>query len=95
MITILGKVSIEDLQKFIGVFSTRGAQMRKQHGSISAEVFKAVEEENTVWVLFEWESKAAFEAFLNDSIVKETMKSSGTMGKPEFVFLEKIGKFPG
>ncbi len=41
-------------------------------------------------VLFEWESKEAFEGFSNDPRIKETMQSSGTL-TPEFTFLEKIG----
>ncbi len=44
-------------------------------------------------VLFEWESKEAFEGFSNDPRIKETMQSSGTL-PPEFTFLEKIGEFP-
>ncbi|WP_427159481.1 antibiotic biosynthesis monooxygenase [Aliinostoc sp. HNIBRCY26] len=93
MISILAKVSVENLEKFVGVFSTRGAEIRKQHGSLSAEIFKSVEEENTVWVLFQWMSKENFEGFLNDPVVKETMKSSGTIGQPEFIFLNQIGLF--
>ena len=42
-------------------------------------------------VLFEWEGEEAFEAFRNDPSVKETMGSSGTVGPPEFTFLEKVG----
>jgi hypothetical protein len=47
-------------------------------------------EEGRVVVLFEWESE---EAFRNDPSVKETMGSSGTVGPPEFTFLEKVGEF--
>ncbi|HIK04656.1 MAG TPA: antibiotic biosynthesis monooxygenase [Trichormus sp. M33_DOE_039] len=93
MISILAKVSVENLEKFVGVFSTRGAEMRRQHGSLSAEVFKSMEEENTVWVLFQWMSKENFESFLNDPVVKETMQSSGIIDQPEFIFLNQIGLF--
>jgi heme-degrading monooxygenase HmoA len=51
-------------------------------------------EEGRVVVLFEWGSEEAFEAFRNDPSVKETMGSSGTVGPPEFTFLEKVGGFP-
>lgn len=93
MISILAKVSVENLEKFVGVFSTRGADIRKQYGSLSAEVFKSVEAENTVWILFQWMSQENFEQFLNDPLVQETMKSSGTIGQPEFIFLNQIGLF--
>ncbi len=41
-----------------------------------------------------WESEEAFEAFRNDPSVKETMRSSGTVGPPEFTVLKKVGEFP-
>jgi len=47
-----------------------------------------------VVVLFDWESRDAFQAFLSDPKVKETMKSSGTMAPPEFTYLEKVANFP-
>ncbi len=45
-------------------------------------------------VLLELESEEAFEAFRNDPAVKETMRSSGTLGPPEFTVLKKVGEFP-
>ena len=39
MITILGRVKIQDLPTFIGIFATRGAAMRQQHGSLEAQLF--------------------------------------------------------
>jgi heme-degrading monooxygenase HmoA len=94
MIHVLGKVSIQDLPQFISVFSTRGAEARRKHGSYGSQLFRVSEKDNQVVVLFEWESREAFESFLNDPLVKETMKSSGAMGPPEFTLLEKIGMFP-
>ncbi|MGI8858884.1 MAG: hypothetical protein ACR2HO_01835 [Rubrobacteraceae bacterium] len=44
--------------------------------------------------LFGWESKEAFEVFSNDPRVRETMRSSGTLGPPEVTLLEKVGEFP-
>ncbi len=92
MVHILAEVSVEDLPKFMGVFSTRGAEMRRKHGSHRAQIFKVEEESNQVVVLFEWESREAFEGFLEDPTVRETMQSSGTRGRPKFTFLEKVGE---
>ncbi len=52
------------------------------------------EEDNRVVVLFKRESQEALDNFLSDPLVKETMKSSGIMGLPEFTLLEKLGMFP-
>ncbi len=78
----------------MGVFSTAGAEARGRHGNRGAQLFRVAGEEGRVVVLFEWESEEAFEAFRNDPSVRETMKSSGTVGPPEFTTLKKIGEFP-
>ena len=95
MINILAEVWIEDLQKFLDVFSTKGLEARTKHGSVSSRVFKTEEDAQRVFILFEWESKEAFLGFTNDQAVKETMKSSGTTRPPVFTFIEKAAEFEG
>ena len=94
IVHILGNVKIEQLEKFIGVFATAGAEARGRHGNRGTQLFRVAGEEDRVMVLFEWESEEAFEAFRNDPWVRETMKSSGTVGPPEFTVLKKVGEFP-
>lgn len=94
MIHVLGNVEIEDLQRFVGVFSTAGAEARGRHGNRGTQLYRVEGEGNRVVVLFEWESAEAFEGFLNDPTVRETMRSSGTVGPPEFTLLHKVGEFP-
>ena len=94
IVHILGNVKIEQLERFVGVFSTAGAEARGRHGNRGTQLFRVAGEEDRVVVLFEWESEEAFEAFKNDSSVKETMRSSGTVGPPEFTVLKKVGEFP-
>ena len=91
---VLGKVSIEDLPKFISVFATRGAAKRGEHGCRGSQVFRAADDENTVYVLLQWDSREAFDAFRSDPSVPEAMKSGGMTGPPEFTFLEKVAEFP-
>ncbi len=95
MIHILGKVSHSDLARFIATFATRSAPLRRKHGSHHAQVFAVRDEENRAIVLLEWESREAFEAFLADPTVRESMQSGGTIGLPEFTFLDKVADFPG
>jgi heme-degrading monooxygenase HmoA len=94
IVHILDNVKIEQLERFIGVFSTAGAEARGRHGNRGTQLFKVAEEDDRVMVLFEWESEEAFEAFRNDPSVRETMRSSGTVGPPEFTILKKIAEFP-
>lgn len=95
MIHILGKVKIQDLASFVSVFSTRGAALRRKHGSIRAQLYSVSGSGDQVVVLFDWTSREAFEGFLGDPSVKETMKAGGTMAPPEFTFLEPVAEFPG
>jgi len=94
MIHVLATVQIEDLQKFISVFSTKGAEARREHGSIESRVFTVTGDSGQVRVLFAWESREAFDGFLADTAVRTTMQSSGTIGRPEFVFLEEFARLP-
>lgn len=94
MVHILATVNIEELEKFISVFATRGAKMRAKHGNTGTRVFTVQDNPNEVRVLFIWESKAAFERFQNDPEVKATMQASGTLGRPKVVFLDLLAELP-
>jgi heme-degrading monooxygenase HmoA len=95
VISILARVTIEELPQFLAVFATRGAEMRRSHGSRRAQIFRVSDEEKQVVVLFDWESRASFDGFLSDPAVRTTMASSGTVGRPEFTFLEPVADLPG
>jgi heme-degrading monooxygenase HmoA len=94
MIQILGRASIADFSEFIRVFSTRGAAIRRKHGSKRARLFRVSTADNEVVLFFDWESQEAFQEFLSDPMVKETMRSSGTTAVPEFTYLEHVADFP-
>jgi heme-degrading monooxygenase HmoA len=93
-IHVLGEVSIRDLSTFISVFATAGAKARARHGCVGAEVFSVIEAEQKVIVLLAWESREAFEGFVGDAAVNETMKSGGMQGPPTFTLLTKVASFP-
>ncbi|WP_162915170.1 antibiotic biosynthesis monooxygenase family protein [Desertibaculum subflavum] len=94
MYTTLAEVSIGDLATFISVFATRGAGMRRKHGSHGAEVLGAAEDPNRVYVLIDWESREHFERFRADPDVPPTMKSGGATAPPRFTPLTRVGSFP-
>jgi heme-degrading monooxygenase HmoA len=94
MIQVMGKVKIQDLATFVSIFATQGAVMRKKFGSQSGHLYRVIGQHDQVIVLFDWESQESFQNFVNDPSVKETMKLSGTLGPPEFTFLEKVADFP-
>jgi len=94
MIKILAKVRIEDLQKFIGMFATRGARLRAKHGCRGSRIMTVDGDSAQVYILFDWSSQADFEAFRADPDVKASMAASGTLAPPEFTFLADAARFP-
>jgi hypothetical protein len=51
---ILATTTVEDVDQFLKVFGTEGADKRALHGSKGSTVFRDPTEEYRMWVLFEW-----------------------------------------
>jgi hypothetical protein len=51
IVHILGNVKIEQLERFIGVFSTAGAEARGRHDNRGAQLFRVAGEEGRVVLL--------------------------------------------
>ena len=54
---LLATTAVEDYDRFVEVFSTKGAEKRKQHGSQGATVFRDPSQADRVWVVFDWDAE--------------------------------------
>jgi hypothetical protein len=79
---ILATTTVEDVDRFLEVFGTKGADKRALHGSKGATVFRDPAEENRVWALFEWDDQG-WAAFVSDPEVPPILKAAGHIGKPK------------
>ena len=79
---ILATTTVADLDRFLEVFGTKGADKRGLHGSKGSTVFRDPTEENRVWVLFEWDDKG-WAAFVSDPEVPPILKEAGHLSKPQ------------
>jgi hypothetical protein len=79
---ILATTTVEDFDRFWNTFSTTGAEKRKQHGSKGATVFRDPNQEDRVWVLFDWD-EAGWQSFLSDPEVPPIMQAAGHKGRPQ------------
>ena len=82
----LATTTVEDFDRFEKVFSTKGAEKRKQHGSKGATVFRDPSEEDRVWVLFDWDA-AGWQDFVSDPDVPAILQEAGHKSKPEMAEL--------
>jgi len=81
-VMILATTTVEDVDRFLEVFGTKGADKRALHGSKGSTVFRDPSEANRVWALFEWDERG-WTAFVSDPEVPPILKEAGHLAKPE------------
>ena len=79
---ILATTSFEDYDRFMEIFSTKGAEKRKEHGSKGAHVFRDPNEDDRVWVIFDWDEQG-WQSFVSDPAVPPIMQQAGHKGRPQ------------
>ena len=79
---ILATTTVENIDRFLEVFGTKGADKRELHGSKGATVFRDPTEENRVWALFDW-NEAGWASFVSDPSVPPILKEAGHLTKPD------------
>jgi hypothetical protein len=87
---ILATTKVEDLDRFVSIFSTKGADKRRQHGSKGAQLFRDPNEADRVWALFDWDAEG-WQSFVSDPEVPPIMQEAGHKGKPQAA--ELAGKY--
>jgi len=83
---ILATTTIEDYDRFIDVFSSKGAEKRRQHGSKGAKVFRDPNQDDRVWVIFDWD-EAGWASFVSDPEVPPVMQAAGHKSKAQTLAL--------
>jgi hypothetical protein len=78
----LATTTVEDFDRFTEVFSTTGAEKRRQHGSKGATVFRDPNEQDRVWVIFDWDAEG-WKRFASDPEVPPIMQDAGHKGRPQ------------
>jgi hypothetical protein len=78
----LATTTVEDFDRFLSIFSTKGADKRREHGSKGAQVFRDPNQDDRVWVLFDWDD-AGWQSFVSDPEVPPILKEAGHKGPPQ------------
>ena len=79
---LLATTKVEDFDRFVEVFSTKGAEKRKQHGSKGSRVFRDPNEDDRVWAIFDWDEEG-WASFASDPEVPGIMQEAGHKGPPQ------------
>ena len=87
---LLATTKVQNVDRFLKIFSTTGAEKRKQHGSKGAMVFRDPAEEDRVWAIFDWDAEG-FKNFVSDPEVPAILQEAGHIGKPQAASL--VGQY--
>ena len=79
---VLATTKVEDVDRFVEIFSTKGAEKREQHGSKGSTVFRDPAEEDRVWALFDWDAEG-WQSFVSDPEVPAILQEAGHIGRPQ------------
>jgi hypothetical protein len=79
---ILSTVKVEDFDRFLSTFATKGAEKRKQHGSKGSHVFRDPNDDSRVWVAFDWDEDG-YNNLMSDPEVPAIFQEAGLLGRPE------------
>jgi hypothetical protein len=79
---ILATTKVEDFDRFLNIFSTKGAEKRKQHGSKGSHVFRDPNDDGRVWVVFDWDEEG-YNNLMSDPEVPAIFQEAGLQGRPE------------
>jgi hypothetical protein len=83
---LLATTTVEEFDQFMKVFSAGGAEKRKLHGSKGAMVFRDPNQDDRVWVIFDWDENG-WESFVSDPEVPPVLKDAGHKTRPQVVTL--------
>ena len=79
---LLATTQVEDVDRFMEVFSTTGAEKRKEHGSKGAIVFRDPSESDRVWAIFDWDA-TGWQSFVSDPAVPPILAAAGQQREPQ------------
>ena len=89
---LLATTQVEDFDRFLEIFSTKGAEKRRLHGSKGALVFRDPSEDDRAWVVFDWDEEG-WASFASDPEVPPIMKEAGHTSRPSVAqFAEPFGE---
>lgn len=79
---LLATTTVEDFDRFERIFSTTGAEKRRQHGSKGAVVFRDPNQDDRLWAIFDWDLDG-WKQFVSDPEVPAIIQQAGHKGPPQ------------
>ncbi len=91
MIKTLMYHKVEDFEKWKAAFDDF-SEMRKSSGEQNYSVGTVHEKPNTAYVINEWQSMDAYQAFMGSPDLGDAMKAAGVLEQPHSMILNEVEK---
>jgi hypothetical protein len=78
---ILATAKVEDVDRFLATFTTKGAEKRTQHGSRGSHVFRDPNDDTRLWVVFDWDEEG-YGDLISDPDMPAIFQEAGLQGPP-------------
>jgi quinol monooxygenase YgiN len=82
MVYINLRMNLEDYEKWRAGFDANDSFRRASGSTGVNQIFRDVDNPNSVSVIIEWEDAVKAQAFLNNPKLKEIMQAAGVVGAP-------------
>jgi hypothetical protein len=79
---VLGTSKVEDFDRFLETYSTKGAEKRKQYGSSGSRVFRDPNDSTRVWVVLDMDDEG-YEKLMSDPDMPAIFQDAGLEGRPQ------------
>ena len=79
---ILATTTFDDFDRFMKIFSTKGADKRRQYGCKGAQIYRDPIADDRVWVLVDWDGQG-WQRFVSDPEIPAIMQAAGHRGRPQ------------
>jgi len=93
MVYVLVRFTVEDVEKWKGVFS-EAATLRKNFGSMGVHAFSKADSPNEVVILGEYADKEKAMQRFQSQEFRDATKRAGVQGPPEVTILNEVIQLP-
>jgi quinol monooxygenase YgiN len=83
------RFAVADYPKWRAAFDTREDVRRSAGATGVRQIFRDLENPNTVTLVMEWQNADQARKFAHDPALREAMEKSGVIGAPEIRFLNQ------
>ena len=78
----MATTTVEDFDRFLNTFSTKGLEKRREHGSGGSRVFRDPSDSSRIWAVFDMDD-ATYQGLMSDPAMPAIFQEAGLQAPPQ------------